>query len=177
MKRTILLFVMGVLLPISLFSQNPKLNPLNYSGKMYVSSVALISTPRYVSYDDHALLSTELSLPAVEAMQIEFDFKNNVITYPPSKEGQEQGEKFQIKNVVAKTYKEGYSETIVISMQKVNDPTKLELVWSETTNPYLLEIMQGEDNVTISKFILSQKFSVPSMDQVLMQLFEGGFYN
>ena len=62
-------------------------------------------------------------------------------------------------------------------MQKVNDPTKLELVWSETTNPYLLEIMQGEENVTIGKWILSQKFSVPSMDQVLMQLFEGGFYN
>ncbi|MBQ5679142.1 MAG: hypothetical protein IIV44_04365 [Rikenellaceae bacterium] len=174
MKRTILLFVMGILLPISLFSQNPKLNPLNYSGKMYVSSVALISTPRYVSYGDHALLSTDFSLPSVDAMPIEFDFKNNVITLPPTK-GQEQGEKLQIKNVVAKTYKEGYSETIVISMQEVNDPTKLELVWSETTNPYLLVIMQEEDNVSIMKYTLSQKHSAPSTEQVLMQLLGGGF--
>lgn len=173
MKRTILLFVVGILLPISLFSQNPKLNPLNYSGKMYVSSVALISTPRYVSYGDHALLSTDFSLPSVDAMPIEFDFKNNVITLPPTK-GQEQGEKLQIKNVVAKTYKEGYSETIVISMQEVNDPTKLELVWSETTNPYLLVIMQEEDNVSIMKYTLSQKHSAPSTEQVLMQLLGGG---
>lgn len=173
MKRTILLFVMGILLPISLFSQNPKLNPLNYSGKMYVSSVEVISTPRYISYGDHALLSTEFSVPTIEATPIEFDFNNNIITLPPNKE-QEQGDKTQVKNVAAKIYSEGYSETVVISMQEVNAPTKLELVWSEITNPYLLVIQPEEGKVTIMKFNLSQKHKAASMEEVLMHLLGGG---
>ena len=64
---------------VFLWSQTPKLNPLNYSGRMYISSIDAITTPRYVSYEDHAILSTVLSLPMVEVSKVEFDFRNNVI--------------------------------------------------------------------------------------------------
>ena len=32
-------------------------NPLNYSGRMYVEGIEIISTPRNVSYEDCAILS------------------------------------------------------------------------------------------------------------------------
>lgn len=36
-------------------------NPLNYSGRMYVEAIEIIATPRYVSYEDHAILSQQIT--------------------------------------------------------------------------------------------------------------------
>ena len=41
-------------------------NPLNYSGRMYVEAIEIIATPRYVSYEDHAILSQQMRIPSVE---------------------------------------------------------------------------------------------------------------
>ena len=49
---------------------------LNYSGKMYVSSIEVITTPRYVSFEDHAILSSEMTIPAIEITKVMFDFEN-----------------------------------------------------------------------------------------------------
>ena len=50
-------------------------NPLNYSGRMYVEAIEIIATPRYVSYEDHAILSQQMRIPSVEITKIDMDFE------------------------------------------------------------------------------------------------------
>ena len=164
MKRFFINLMMMVLVPTSLLAQDPKVNPLNYSGKMYVSSTEIISTPRYVSYGDHAILSTELSVPTVEESPVVMDFVNNMITIPTGK--------IQVKNVEAKTYYEGLVETVVISMRNVENNSLVELVWPELGSPYLMMSGQGEDgDVSIVKFNLAKKHTLPSEEALLGMLF------
>jgi len=147
---------------LSSWSQTPKLNPLNYSGRMYISSVDAISTPRYVSYEDHAILSTELSVPVVEVSKIEFDFKNNVILI--------QDKSTAITNVRIKEHTDEYSRIIVIYMDLVDSTDKMELVWPDDDSPYLLQITPDDDKVAICKMRLSQKPVASSGEEALMQL-------
>lgn len=164
MKRFFINLMMMVFVPISLLAQDPKVNPLNYSGKMYVSSMEIISTPRYVSYGDHAILSTELSVPTVEETPVVMDFVNNMITLPTSK--------IQVKNVEAKTYYEGLVETVVISMRNVENNNLVELVWPELGSPYFMECGQDEDgDVSIVKFNLAKTHTMPSEEALLEMLF------
>lgn len=164
MKRFFINLMMMVFVPISLLAQDPKVNPLNYSGKMYVSSMEIISTPRYVSYGDHAILNTELSVPTVEETPVVMDFVNNMITLPTSK--------IQVKNVEAKTYYEGLVETVVISMRNVENNSLVELVWPELGSPYLMMSGQGEDgDVSIVKFNLAKTHTMPSEEALLEMLF------
>lgn len=165
MKRFFINLMMMVFVPISLLAQDPKVNPLNYSGKMYVSSMEIISTPRYVSYGDHAILSTELSVPTVEETPVVMDFVNNMITLSPTS-------KIQVKNVEAKTYYEGLVETVVISMRNVENNSLVELVWPELGSPYLMMSGQGEDgDVSIVKFNLAKTHTMPSEEALLEMLF------
>lgn len=147
---------------LSSWSQTPKLNPLNYSGRMYISSVDAISTPRYVSYEDHAILSTELSVPVVEVSKVEFDFKNNVILI--------QDKSTAITNVRIKEHTDEYSRIIVIYMDLVDSTDKMELVWPDDDSPYLLQITPDDDKVAICKMKLSQKPVASSGEEALMQL-------
>lgn len=164
MKRFFINLMMMVFVPISLLAQDPKVNPLNYSGKMYVSSMEIISTPRYVSYGDHAILNTELSVPTVEETPVVMDFVNNMITLPTSK--------IQVKNVEAKTYYEGLVETVVISMRNVENNSLVELVWPGVGSPYLMMSGQGEDgDVSIVKFNLAKTHTMPSEEALLEMLF------
>ena len=165
MKRFFIHLMMMVLVPTSLLAQDPKVNPLNYSGKMYVSSMEIISTPRYVSYGDHAILSTELSVPPVEETPVMMDFVNNMITLHPTT-------KIQVKNVEAKTYYEGLVETVVISMRNVENNSLVELVWPELGSPYLMMSGQGEDgDVSIVKFNLAKTHTMHSEEDLLEMLF------
>lgn len=167
MKRFFINLMMMVLVPTSLLAQDPKVNPLNYSGKMYVSSMEIISTPRYVSYGDHAILSTELSVPTVEESPVVMDFVNNMITIPTGK--------IQVKNVEAKTYYEGLVETVVISMRNVENNSLVELVWPELGSPYLMMSGQGEDGeVSIVKFNLAKTHTMPS-EEALLEMLLGVF--
>ena len=164
MKRFFINLMMMVFVPISLLAQDPKVNPLNYSGKMYVSSMEIISTPRYVSYGDHAILNTELSVPTVEETPVVMDFVNNMITLPTSK--------IQVKNVEAKTYYEGLVETVVISMRNVENNSLVELVWPGLGSPYLMMSGQGEDgDVFVVKFNLAKTHTMPSEEALLEMLF------
>ena len=54
-------------------------NPLNYSGKMFVSSYEILSTPRYVSYEDHGILNSELTMPVTEITTLISDFENGTL--------------------------------------------------------------------------------------------------
>ena len=57
MKRSFAILCVAMTLLMTASAKNPKLNPLNYSGKMYVSAMEVLTTPRYISYEDHAILS------------------------------------------------------------------------------------------------------------------------
>lgn len=161
MKRIILCFL-GLSMALCLWSQTPKLNPLNYSGRMYISSVDAITTPRYISYEDHAILSTELSVPMIEVSKVEFDFKNNIIIL--------QDKPTAITNVRIKEYANNYSRIVVIYMDLVDSTDKMELVWPDGKSPYLLQISHGDDKVDICKMKLSQKPVAASGEEALMQL-------
>lgn len=63
MKRTILI-VMLALSGILGYAQST--NPQNYSGRMYVEAIEIIATPRYVSFEDHAILPQQMRIPSVE---------------------------------------------------------------------------------------------------------------
>lgn len=160
--RRVILCLLSLYMALSSWSQTPKLNPLNYSGRMYISSVDAISTPRYVSYEDHAILSTELSVPVVEVSKIEFDFKNNVILI--------QDKSTAITNVRIKEHTDEYSRIIVIYMDLVDSTDKMELVWPDDESPYLLQITPDDDKVAICKMKLSQKPVASSGEDALMQL-------
>lgn len=161
MKRAILC-ILGLYMALCSWSQTPKLNPLNYSGRLYISSMEVISTPRYVSYEDHAILSTEMSVPVIEVSKVEFDFKNNVILI--------QDKPTAITNVRIKEYTNEYPRIVVIYMDLVDNTDKMELVWPDGRSPYLLEITPGDAKVDICKMKLSHKPVATSGGQALMQL-------
>lgn len=169
MKRLLISHLAGILMTAPLWSQNPKLNPLNYSGRMYISSIEVLSTPRYVSYEDHAILSTDMSVPVLEVTKVELDFENNTITM--------QEKPTKIKNVSVKEYAYEYSTTIVIFMDIDESSDKMELVWPEGNAPYLMQITPQKGSVAICKMNLSQKPAAASEEDALMQLLNslGGF--
>lgn len=76
MKRT-LTFTAALLCWAAVSAQST--NPLNYSGKMYVSSYEIVKTPRYVSYADHAILNSELTIPVTEVTTLLADFEKGTL--------------------------------------------------------------------------------------------------
>lgn len=132
------------------------------SGRMYVSLLETIKTPRYESFEDHAILTTELTVPPIDVIKVEFDFKNNSITL--------DDKQISIKNLKIKEVEEGFSNTIVISMNTDDSSYRLELVWPEYGTPHLLEIYQNEDNVSIVKMKLSQKPVATSPEDAILQI-------
>lgn len=138
-------------------------NPLNYSGKMYVTTIDVLSTPRYVSFEDHAILSTEMTLPVTEVTKILFDFEKNKITI--------DGQEHNIKVTATKKYTmaDG-SWTIVIYINFLDEADKYELVYREYGNPYFQEITKTDNGVKIARTNLSTKPSAASPYDALLQL-------
>ena len=64
MKKSIITFILALASVFIASAQST--NPLNYSGRMYVEAIEIIATPRYVSYEDHAILSQQMRIPSVE---------------------------------------------------------------------------------------------------------------
>lgn len=156
----ILSLAMGVV--ITATGQNPKLNPLNYSGKMYVSAMEVINTPRYVSYEDHAILSSEMTVPVVEVTMAQFDFANKVMIL--------DGKETKFSKAYVKEYKSEYYATYVIYIEPLGEGDKFELVWPENEDPYLLQITPNETSVAICKMKLSHRPVAASGEDALMQL-------
>ena len=55
MKKIIL--TITLMLASFVFAAAQSTNPLNYSGRMYVEAIEIYATPRYISYEDHAIVS------------------------------------------------------------------------------------------------------------------------
>ena len=141
-------------------------NPLNYSGKMYVSSIEVITTPRYISFEDHAILSSEMTIPAIEITKVMFDFENNIINL------NEKDHKVKVTGAKKYTMTDGLW-TVVIYINFLDDTDKYELVWREYGNPYFQEITKTEDGVKIAKMNLSSRPSSTSPEDALLQFLGG----
>ena len=78
MKPRILVFTIALLASFAAAAQST--NPLNYSGRMYVEAIEIIATPRYVSYEDHAILSQQMRIPSVEITKCDMAFEKGTVT-------------------------------------------------------------------------------------------------
>lgn len=164
MKKLILSLAI-CLLSLDLFAQST--NPLNYSGKMYVSSYEMLSTMRYISFEDHAVLSSEMTIPVTNVSTIVFDFENNEITT-------ESGDKHHIKVLRTKKYTMTEGDwNVVLYIDFLDDDKQYELVWREYGNPYFLVINKTQNGIDIARINLSIKPSATSPENALLQMFGG----
>lgn len=162
MKRTILI-VMLVLTGILGHAQST--NPLNYSGRMYVEAIEIYATPRYISYEDHAIVSQQMRIPSVEITKIDMDFEKGTVTVKDSE--------MKIKVNATKKYNTDLGWVVVIYADMVNEGDKAELVWPEFGKPYFQQITQTDDGVKIARMVLSRKPYVADESEALMNLLQG----
>ena len=88
-------------------------NPLNYSGRMYVEAIEIIQTPRYVSYEDHAILSQQMRIPSVQITKCEMDFEKGTVTV--------DNKEMRIKVNATKRYDTDRGWVVVIYTDLVNE--------------------------------------------------------
>ena len=137
-------------------------NPLNYSGRMYIESMEEISTPRYVSYEEHAILTSRAKYPVTEVILVELDFDRNYIRIG--------NDTFQIKVTATQKYDTNYGWVVVIYANLLNSGDKAEIVWREYGNPYIQQITPDKGEVSIVRMNLSYKPVVHSEEDALMDL-------
>lgn len=169
MKKCFAIICAAIAMLMTASAQNPHLNPLNYSGKMYISAVEMLTTPRYKSYEDHAILSSEITVPVVEVTIAQFDFEKNIVDI--------DGNEVKIGKAYVKEYPSDYDSTFVIYIEPSGMGDSMELVWPENGDPYLLQITPNEQGVAICKMKLSHKPVAATGEDALIQLLNslGGF--
>ena len=140
-------------------------NPLNYSGRMYVEAIEIYATPRYISYEDHAIVSQQMRIPSVEITKIDMDFEKGTITVKDTE--------MKIKVNNCKRYEADHGWTVVVYVDLVNEGDKGELVWPEFGKPYFQQITKTDDGVKIARMILSRKPYVADEGEALMNLLQG----
>ena len=162
MKRSILI-VMLALAGILGYAQST--NPLNYSGRMYVEAIEIIATPRYASYEDHAILSQQMRIPSVEITKIDMDFEKGIVT---AKEIE-----MKIKVNGCKKYDTDHGWVVVVYVDLVDEGDKAELVWPEFGKPFFQQITTTDDGVKIARMVLSSKPYVADESEALRDMLMG----
>lgn len=162
MKHIAIIFVLA-LATITAAAQST--NPLNYSGRMYVEATEIYTTPRYISYEDHAIVTQQMRIPSVKITKIDMDFDKGTITIKDTE--------IKIKVNGCKRYDADHGWKVVVYMELVNEGDKSELVWPEFGKPYIQQITKTDDGVQIARLILSRKPYVATEEDVLMYLLQG----
>ena len=162
MKRTVLI-VMLALACILGYAQST--NPLNYSGRMYVEAIEIIQTPRYISYENHAILSQQMRIPSTQIMKCEMDFEKGTVTV--------DNKVMRIKVNATKKYDTDRGRVVVIYTDMVDEGDKAELVWPEYGKPYFQQITKSDDGVHIARMILTSKPYVADEGEALRDLLQG----
>ena len=162
MKRTILI-VMLTLVGILGYAQST--NPLNYSGRMYVEAIEIIATPRYVSYEGHAILSQQMRIPSTEVTKFDMDFEKGIVSMKDSD--------IKVKVIDCKKYDTDHGWVVVVYVDLVNEDDKAELVWPEFGKPYFQQITKTDEGVKIARMILSSKPYVADGNEALLNLLMG----
>jgi len=163
MKKSIITIILALAGVIIAAAQST--NPLNYSGRMYVEAIEIIATPRYISYEDHAILSRQVRIPSVEITKCDLDFEKGTVT--------SQDSEIKVKVTGCKKYETDYGWTVVVYVDLVNADDKAELVWPEYGKPYFQQITKTDDGVKIARMILSHKPFVANEGDVLQDLLMG----
>ena len=162
MKRTVLITLLAFACILG-YAQST--NPLNYSGRMYVEAIEIIVTPRYVSYEDHAILSQQMRIPSVEITKIDMDFEKGIVT---AKEIE-----MKIKVNGCKKYDTDRGWVVVVYVDLVDEGDKAELVWPEFGKPFFQQITKTADGVKIARMILSSKPYVADESEALRDMLMG----
>lgn len=139
-------------------------NPLNYSGRMFVSSYEVLSTPRYVSYEDHGILSSDVTIPVTEVTTLLSDFENGTI-----KSGEDEY-KIKVTNTKKYTLTDG-TWVVVIFMETLDGSTRFEYIWREYGHAYLDTIKKQDDGTfKIIRMNLSRKPQSTSPEEAFLQM-------
>ena len=162
MKHITLIFVL-TLATITAAAQST--NPLNYSGRMYVEAIEIIQTPRYVSYEDHAILSQQMRIPSTKIMKCEMDFEKGTVTV--------DNKEMRIKVNATKKYDTDRGWVVVIYTDMVDEDDKAELVWPEFGKPYFQQITKTDNGVNIARMVLTSKPYVADEGEALKELLQG----
>lgn len=147
------------------FAAAQSINPLNYSGRMYVEAIEIIQTPRYVSYEDHAILSQQMRIPSVQITKCEMDFEKGTVTV--------DNKEMRIKVNATKKYDTDRGWVVVIYTDLVDEGDKAELVWPEFGKPYFQQITKADNGVNIARMVLTSKPYVADEGEALMNLLQG----
>ena len=162
MKRTFLI-VMLALVGILGYAQST--NPLNYSGRMYVEAIEIYATPRYISYEDHAIVSQQMRIPSVQITTCEMDFEKGTVTV--------DNKEMCIKVNATKKYDTDRGWVVVIYTDLVDEGDKAELVWPEFGKPYFQQITKADNGVNIARMVLTSKPYVADEGEALRDLLQG----
>ena len=162
MKHITLIFVLAL---ATIIASAQSTNPLNYSGRMYVEAIEIIATPRYVSYEDHAILSQQMRIPSVEITKCDMDFEKGTVI---AKEIE-----MKIKVNGCKKYDTDRGWVVVVYVDLVDEGDKAELVWPEFGKPYFQQITKTNDGVKIARMILSSKPYVADESEALRDMLMG----
>lgn len=103
-----------------------------------------------------------MTVPVVQITVAQFDFEKKVIFI--------DGKETKIGNTYVKEYSSDYHSTFVIYMELAGDGDRMELVWPENDNPYLLQITPSDCEVAICKMKLSHKPVAASGEDAMMQM-------
>ncbi len=163
MKKSIITIILALATVIIAAAQST--NPLNYSGRMYVEAIEIIATPRYVSYEDHAILSQQMRIPSVEITKIDIDFEKGIVTAKDIET--------KVKVNGCKKYDTDRGWVVVVYVDLINEGDKAELVWPEFGKPYFQQITKADDGVHIVRMILTSKPYVADESEALMNLLQG----
>ena len=163
MKKSIITIILALASCFAATAQST--NPLNYSGRMYVEAIEIIQTPRYVSYEDHAILSQQMRIPSVQITKCEMDFEKGTVTV--------DNKEMRIKVNATKKYDTDRGWVVVIYTNLVDEGDKAELVWPEFGKPYFQQITKADDGVHIARMILTSKPYVADEGEALMNLLQG----
>ncbi len=160
MKQRILLLTFALLASFAAAAQST--NPLNYSGRMYVEAIEIFATPRYISYEDHAILSQQIRIPSLEITKCDMDFDKGTVTVKDNE--------MKMKVNGCKKYDTDLGWVVVLYVDLINEGDKAELVWPEFGKPFFQQITQTDDGVKIARMVLSGKPYVADEAEALMDM-------
>ena len=140
-------------------------NPLNYSGRMYVEAIEVIATPRYVSYEEHAILSQQMRIPSTEITKFDMDFEKGTVSMKDTE--------IKVKVTGCKKYESDHGWVVVVYVDLVNEDDKAEFVWPEFGKPFFQQITKTDEGVKIARMILSSKPYVADGNEALLNLLMG----
>ena len=163
MKKSIITIILALVSCIAATAQST--NPLNYSGRMYVEAIEIIQTPRYVSYEDHAILSQQMRIPSVQITKCEMDFEKGTVTV--------DNKEMRIKVNATKKYDTDRGWVVVIYTDLIDEGDKAELVWPEFGKPYFQQITKADNGVNIARMVLTSKPYVADEGEALRDLLQG----